>query len=68
MRKLGRGRLPARYRYTEKLQPEDWAWEFLRRDPEYRSAATGDRTGRDRAPDATAWGLHFRGRPRPPRP
>ena len=67
MRKLGRGRLPARYRYTETLSPEDWAWEFLRRDPDYRASFRRDRVDTDHGPDPSAWGLYFRDRSEPPR-
>ena len=29
---------PATYSYTRDLPPEGWAWEFLRRNPKYRSS------------------------------
>ncbi len=29
---------PGAYAYTEKLRPQDWAWEFLRRSPRYLEA------------------------------
>ena len=60
MRKLGRKRLPAAYRYAEDLGPEEWAWEFLRRDPDYRAATAPSPA---HAPDRAAgrrWGLSFR--------
>jgi len=66
MRKLGRKRLPAAYRYAEDLGPEELAWEFLRRDPEYRAAAA---LGPAHPPDpelARRWGLSFRREPRSP--
>lgn len=59
MRKLGRGRLPARYSYTESLQPDDWAWEFLRRNPEYREDAAVDPAVEEAPPDPTDWGCDF---------
>lgn len=68
MRKLGRGRLPARYRYTDSLQPEDWAWEFLRRNQDYQVEAEPKPRGPDRRPlNVAHWGLRFRRGPRAPR-
>lgn len=63
MRKFGRKRLPAAYRYTEALGPEEWAWEFLRRDPDYRTttAALGPaHPPADGQDAARRWGLSFR--------
>ena len=39
MRKLDLMRLPAAYRYLTELDPSGWAWEFLRRNPDYRADA-----------------------------
>ena len=60
MRKLGRKRLPAAYRYAEDLGPEEWAWEFLRRDPEYRAATAADQSRPLDRDTGRRWGLHFR--------
>ena len=48
------------YAYTRDLTPEGWAWEFLRRNPEYRAecAAHVSKCGEQAAdPDAELWGL-----------
>ena len=39
MRKLDTTRLPAAYGYLMELGPSGWAWEFLRRNPDYRADA-----------------------------
>ncbi|MFD0849708.1 transcriptional regulator domain-containing protein [Sphingosinicella xenopeptidilytica] len=53
------------------LDAQGFAWEFLRRNPAYRRLAVDavSPTGKDsvRVAAPAAWGLHFRGRPRPPR-
>ncbi|MGH6760361.1 MAG: transcriptional regulator domain-containing protein [Phyllobacterium sp.] len=60
-------RSEAAYDYIDKLTPGDLAWEFLRRNPEYRKSyqellATG-RLTEDVARDfAEQWGLRFRRR------
>lgn len=51
---------PASYRWMSTLSNLAWAWEFLRRDPGYRSAyncAVGDTPIKDGPPDTSA--LHF---------
>jgi hypothetical protein len=64
---------PASYNYTRDLTREGWAWEFLRRNPNYRKSwrdqvdpAATDRTESSKArvaspavvsPAAAAWGL-----------
>jgi hypothetical protein len=57
------------YAYTQALSSEGWAWEFLRRNPEYHAAysqqhdlASKRRQARDArsvtaATDSAAWGL-----------
>jgi hypothetical protein len=66
MRKLGRKRLPAAYRYAEDLGPEEWAWEFLRRDLDYRAAVTARPTYPPDRDTGRRWGLSFRREPRSP--
>jgi len=49
--------LPAAYRYTLEIEPAGFAWEFLRRNPQYRLAFG---SGLDPADDAVrSWGLRF---------
>ena len=60
MRMLDTRRLPDAYRYLLRLSRSGWAWEFLRRNPAYRAAATALSEGRDAAGGAAPWGLHFR--------
>jgi hypothetical protein len=61
-------RSEAAYDYIDKLTPGDLAWEFLRRNPEYRKSyqelVAAGRLTEDVARDfAEHWGLRFRGRP-----
>jgi hypothetical protein len=56
------------YDYIDKLNPGDLAWEFLRRNPEYRNAyqeliALGRLTEDVAREFAERWGLRFRRRP-----
>ena len=69
-------RSPTAYKHLSGLTPAGIAWEFLRRNPEYRNdyqRADGNGgalgTGSEAAPDdlARRWGLRFPGRPRPKR-
>jgi hypothetical protein len=69
-------RSPTAYKHLSGLTPARLAWEFLRRNPEYRSdyqRADGYRgalgTGSEAVCDdlARRWGLRFLGRPRPKR-
>lgn len=61
-------RSQAAYDYIDTLTPGDLAWEFLRRNPEYRQSydellATGQLKS-EKAPEfAQQWGLRFRRRP-----
>lgn len=56
-------RKPAEYAFTENLTPTGWAWEFLRRNPEYRegwktvSAALKKHGLMSRLEQAHRWGL-----------
>lgn len=61
-------RSEAAYDYIDKLTPGDLAWEFLRRNPEYRKSyqelvAAGRLTEEVAREFAEQWGLRFRGRP-----
>ena len=61
-------RSEASYDYIDKLTPGDLAWEFLRRNPDYRNAyrdlvATGRLTEAIAQEFAERWGLRFRRRP-----
>jgi hypothetical protein len=71
MRKLNVTRLPAAYRYMTELDLSGWAWEFLRRNPDYRADAAKSAAQPDaaRLPDGAGrrWGLQSPGGPRPPR-
>ena len=72
MRKLGVTRLPAAYHYLTELDPSGWAWEFLRRNPDYRVDAANSLVVPDaaRSSDGAAarrWGLQSPGAPRPSR-
>ena len=63
-------RSEAAYDYIDKLTPGDLAWEFLRRNPDYRNAyrdlvATGRLTEAIAQEFAERWGLRFRRRPKP---
>lgn len=56
------------YEYVDKLTANDLAWEFLRRNPEYRTAfqalvSSGRLTDEAAKIFARQWGLCFRGRP-----
>jgi transcriptional regulator len=58
-------RSEAAYAYLNDLKPAEFAWEFLRRNPEYqrdyRTAA--DATAADAESVIAQWGLRFRDRP-----
>ena len=57
-------RSPAAYDYAKTLEAPGLAWEFLRRNPEYRAdcqAKAGDAGGADAR--AAVWGLRFPGGP-----
>lgn len=63
-------RIEADYNYCDQLNPEQAAFEFLRRNPDYNAAYrkladgyAGDPPPTP-APSAARWGLRFRGRPR----
>ncbi|WP_229002054.1 DUF6499 domain-containing protein [Rhizobium sp. AB2/73] len=61
-------RSEAAYDYIDKLTPGDLAWEFLRRNPEYRKSyqelvAVGRLTEDVAGEFAEQWGLRFRRRP-----
>ncbi len=66
----GKWRISTAYDYVNDLDAPDFAWEFLRRNPEYQQDY---KRLRDRGPDdekaeialSNKWGLSFRGRPRP---
>ncbi|WP_310116718.1 transcriptional regulator domain-containing protein [Azospirillum sp. BE72] len=62
-------RSAAAYADTASLPVAGWAWEFLRRNPEYRAAT---RAAAPRSPEHAAvgrrWGLSFRRGPGPDRP
>ena len=71
MRKLDVTRLPAAYRYMTELDPSGWAWEFLRRNPDYSAEAAKATAQPDavRLPDGSSrhWGLQSPGEPGSPR-
>ena len=59
------------YDYIDNLNPGDLAWEFLRRNPDYRKAyqdlVSSGRLSIETAEEfANLWGLRFRGRPSHP--
>ena len=57
-------RSPAAYEYAKTLESAGLAWEFLRRNPEYRAdyrATAEDDDGADAR--AAVWGLRFPGGP-----
>ena len=68
---------PEPYRYTAGLEDPDWAWEFLRRNPEYQMDFARLQETRERFGDAAAvmleleigqrWGLRFCREPGRPR-
>jgi hypothetical protein len=73
MPEQGRWRISTAYDYVNELDAPDLAWEFLRRNPEYRQDyARLKQRGLDEDQAAAAlsakWGLSFRSRPRPPGP
>jgi len=62
-------RSEAAYDYIDTLSPGDLAWEFLRRNPDYRKAyrdlVASGRLAEEVAQDfANQWGLRFRDRSR----
>ncbi len=64
-------RSEAAYDYVDKLNPGDLAWEFLRRNPDYRKAyqdlVSSGRLSLETAEEfANLWGLRFRCRPSHP--
>lgn len=61
-------RSEAAYAYIDELTPSDLAWEFLRRNPDYRQSydelmSTGRLSDEAAEKFARQWGLRFRGRP-----
>lgn len=54
MTQTGAWRIPASYRYALDIDDADFAWEFLRRNPEFRKDAgrskIGDRSRTDEGP------------------
>lgn len=64
-------RSPTAYNYTKDLNPSGLAWEFLRRNPDYRAdySSAGHQAASETgaARPARRWGLRFLERPRPPR-
>jgi len=57
-------RLPAAYKHAKHIPAAGFAWEYLRRNDEYRQdfqtiALTGQPTGRDLEAFAHRWGLRF---------
>ncbi|MFC5373834.1 transcriptional regulator domain-containing protein [Brevundimonas faecalis] len=61
-------RSEAAYDYIDALTPGDLAWEFLRRNPDYRKSyselvAVGRLTESTAREFAAKWGLRFRRRP-----
>lgn len=53
-------RNPEDYTYTESLHVHDWAWEFLRRNPEYRKAWTKHSRAQERNPNAApSWSATY---------
>jgi hypothetical protein len=69
-------RLPETERELNRLERQGFAWEFLRRNPDYRRDYERLRVGWPDRPGASSpqssapaqWGLHFRTRSRPPSP
>ena len=62
-------RSEAAYDYVDALSPGDLAWEFLRRNTEYRRSydeflQAGDNTEELTREFTSRWGLRFPGRPR----
>lgn len=63
-------RSPTAYDYVEELDPSELAWEFLRRNTEYRDAyeelvSNGPATDQATTEFSQTWGLRFRGGPKP---
>ncbi|WP_333836088.1 transcriptional regulator domain-containing protein [Novosphingobium sp.] len=61
-------RSQAAYDYVDDLTPSELAWEFLRRNPDYRQSyyqllSSGRLTEETAQEFAQQWGLRFRGRP-----
>lgn len=58
-------RSPSNYHYLEQLDRAEMAWEFLRRNQEYRKDFVRilDVTAREATAIAERWGLSFRLRP-----
>lgn len=57
-------RSPAAYRHAKHIAAAGFAWEYLRRNDEYRQdfqiiALTGEPSGRDLEAFADRWGLRF---------
>jgi len=68
MPEQGKWRISTAYDYVDELDAPDLAWEFLRRNPDYRKDIARLQSRDDNTePIATAvaekWGLSFRGRP-----
>ncbi len=62
-------RAPAAYRHTKHLPAAGFAWEYLRRNDEYRNdyqtiSLNGRSGARDLEAFANRWGLRFPKRPR----
>ena len=62
-------RSPAAYRHAKHIAAAGFAWEYLRRNDEYRHdfqtiALTGKPIGRELEAFAQRWGLRFPKRPR----
>ncbi|WP_219510790.1 DUF6499 domain-containing protein [Rhizobium sp. AB2/73] len=66
-------RSAAAYDYVDDLTPSQLAWEFLRRNPDYRQSysellSSGRLTEKAAEEFAQQWGLRFRSRPASHRP
>jgi hypothetical protein len=61
----GDWRSPATYDYAVQLDPAGLAWEFLRRNPDYRTAfaAASRASDQDQEGPGRRWGLRFPDRP-----
>ncbi len=62
-------RSPAAYQYAATMEPANLAWEFLRRNADYRNAYQAAPAQADDGTDGPArrWGLRFPGGSKPPR-
>ena len=62
-------RSPAAYQYAATMEPASLAWEFLRRNPDYRNAYKAAPAQADDGTDGPGrrWGLRFPGRSKPTR-